>query len=95
MNEAHAQRFFQVLPSPRIIRPKPKRILVITDGLLNPALKMQNRPKIIVMSATAKRLLEPTLDEHSVGDLVDKVLEKPTDLNPERFINEVNVVLGR
>ncbi|MDP3921088.1 MAG: response regulator [Candidatus Omnitrophota bacterium] len=56
---------------------------------------VQNRPKIIVMSATAKRFLGPTLEDHAVSDLVDKVLEKPGDLNPERFVNEINIVLGR
>lgn len=40
------------------------------------------RPKIFIISASTLEMLKPTLEHEGIADLVDKFLEKPSDLNP-------------
>lgn len=48
--------------------------------------KSQNqRPAIFVISATPKKLLDPLFEKEGITDLVLRVLEKPSDLNPDIF----------
>lgn len=43
------------------------------------------QPAIFVISATPKALLEPLFEKEGITDLVLRVLEKPADLNPDKF----------
>lgn len=41
------------------------------------------RPALLVISATPEELLNPIFEQEGILDLVDKVMEKPSDLNPD------------
>ncbi len=47
--------------------------------------KLPRQPKILVISATPKRLLIPLFEQEQISDLILEVLEKPADLNPDRI----------
>ena len=50
---------------------------------------MSERPVILVISATPERLLGPLFIEEGISGFIERVLEKPADLNPERIVGAV------
>lgn len=56
---------------------------------------LPQRPVVIVISATPKRLLDPIFEKEGILELVDKVLEKPSDLNPDVAPRLVKSVLEK
>lgn len=52
------------------------------------------RPKILVMSATEKMTLEGLFEENGIRELVDRILEKPQDLSPERVGEKIKAIMG-
>ena len=52
-----------------------------------------SRPKILVISATAKSFLEPVFKEEGISDLIDGILEKPRDMLAERLVAKLKQVL--
>ena len=51
--------------------------------------KMAKKPVILVISATPKRLLDPIFNQQGISDLINGVLEKPSDLNPDTIATTV------
>lgn len=56
---------------------------------------LSQRPVVMVISATPKRLLDPIFQKEGILELVDRVLEKPSDLNPDVAPRLVKAVLEK
>ncbi len=57
--------------------------------------KVSHRLKILVISATSPDFLRPILQAEGILGLVDAVLEKPSDLQPEQFVLTLNRILKK
>ena len=49
--------------------------------------ELNPRPKIFAMSGITKTNLKDLLTDEGVIDLVDRILEKPVDIQPKEFVN--------
>lgn len=61
--------------------------------LIKESRDLSPRPKIVVISASQRKALEPIFKEEGVTDLIETVLEKPSDLTPEKVAETVNRIL--
>ena len=53
---------------------------------------LPKRPKIIVISATPKKALQPIFEQEGISDLMLAIWEKPDDVMPNKFIQKINNV---
>lgn len=57
--------------------------------------KLAERPAILVISATPKNLLDPIFEQEGISNLVERILEKPSELNPDVAPGLVREVLKK
>lgn len=56
---------------------------------------MTQRPRILVISATPERYLNPTFQEEKISNVIDHVLEKPSDLKPDYLLGKLSSSLRK
>lgn len=57
--------------------------------------KFSKRPVILVSSGTPKGMLQTLFEQENVQMIVDGILEKPSDLNPDVFGKKVRAALDK
>lgn len=57
--------------------------------------RLEKRPKIVVVSATPQKSLEPIFQQEKISRLIDQFLEKPSDITPGRFERIIESVLKK
>lgn len=60
--------------------------------------EIPNRPKIVVISGASKGTLQKVFNEAGISEIVEKILEKPDDLLPDKLMKCVKRIfekLGR
>ncbi len=63
--------------------------------LIKEAVKITPKPAILAVSATPKEHLEELFKKAGLLERVDRILEKPSDLRPERFITYIRQTLSK
>ena len=63
--------------------------------LIKEAVKITPKPAIIAVSATPKVHLEELFKKAGLLERVERILEKPSDLRPERFIAHIRQTLSK
>ena len=53
-----------------------------------------SRPKILVSSGTPRSMIKTIFEKEGIANLIDAVLEKPGDLNPDFVASSVRKVLN-
>ena len=56
---------------------------------------MTQRPRILVISATPERYLNPTFQEEKISSVIDHVLEKPSGLKPDYLLGKLSSSLRK
>jgi len=56
---------------------------------------MAVRPRILVISATPERYLNPTFQEEKISGVIDHVLEKPSGLKPDYLLGKLSSALRK
>jgi len=63
--------------------------------LIRRAAELEPKPAIVVESATPKKQLEEILKKEGLLERVDKILEKPSDLRLDYFINFIHLIFSK